>query len=74
MYRESGGRSMASHLNSNGTYDYGCMQLNSIHLGTRGWYTASQAYDPEWNIQYALKIFRERGWRAWYGAEGLYWK
>jgi hypothetical protein len=71
--RESGLRANAINVNVGGSIDYGCAQLNTIHLGTNGWTTYQQAYNPEFNINYALRMFNRQGWRPWYGAQGIYW-
>ncbi len=53
--------------NADGTRDWGCMQINSIHLGTKGWWTHESIFDPQVNAAVALAIYNERGnWSAWY--------
>lgn len=81
MSRESHGNPRAKHINSDHAYpdghsstDYGCLQLNDYwHFGSNGWSTVGQAYDPAFNVRYALGIYRAQGWSAWYGAKGIYW-
>ena len=46
--------------NSNGTWDYGLWQINSVHG-----YTEEQLSDPYTNTDVAYKIFQTRGWSAW---------
>ena len=61
---ESGLRANAYNFNSNGTYDAGISQLNSIHN-----LPDEVVYDPYKNIDYAFKLYKRRGWQSWYGAE-----
>lgn len=52
---ESGFNPNATHLNSNGTTDYGVMQLNDSVLQTYG-LTPAQALDPQTNINTAVSL------------------
>lgn len=45
----------ATHLNTNGTTDYGVMQLNDSVLQTYG-LTPAQAFDPQTNINTAMQL------------------
>lgn len=60
--------------NYNGTRDYGCFQVNSVHLHTKGWTSLDQIYDPSFNAQIAYTIYQSRGWRAWYSVQGILWE
>jgi len=58
---ESGLRANATHLNSNGTWDVGLMQLNDVHG-----YSWNQRLDPDFNLEAAYKIRMSWGnWSAW---------
>jgi hypothetical protein len=50
--------------NTNGTSDYGVAQVNTVHLKRFG-----NDFTTNWmsNIDVAFKIYKERGWSAWYG-------
>jgi soluble lytic murein transglycosylase-like protein len=52
---ESGFNPSATHLNANGTTDYGVMQLNDTVLETYG-LTPAQALDPQTNINTAVSL------------------
>lgn len=62
---ESGGRANASNFaNSNGSADFGLMQINSVHsklLKTHDW------RDPQQNMNMAFQIWKEAGgkWTPW---------
>lgn len=62
-----------SAKNYNGTYDMGCMQINTVHYLTDGWTQLNQIYNPVFNAQIAYVIYQQRGWRAWYSVEGILW-
>ncbi len=53
-------RSDNSGLNTNGTYDYGLFQINSIHGHSR-----SILANPAKNTEIAFKIWQSQGYRAW---------
>lgn len=54
-----------SAKNFDGTYDYGCFQINSIHQ--KEWEALGSVYDPMVNARVALAIFSRRGnFSAWY--------
>lgn len=66
---ESGGKSVASKPNSNGSIDYGVWQINSVHrdiLASGNW---ADLYD---NARMARKVFLEAGgkWSPWV----TYWR
>jgi hypothetical protein len=52
---ESGFNPNATNVNSNGTTDYGVMQLNTSVLQTYG-LTPAQAFDPQTNINTAMAL------------------
>lgn len=58
---ESSGRTHArGGPNSNGSYDYGLWQINSVHgADKRNW------SDPSTNAAMAYAVYRSQGWRAW---------
>ncbi len=62
MRAESGcnPRSDNSGLNTDGTYDYGLFQINSIHGHSR--YILA---NPAKNTEIAFKIWQSQGYRAW---------
>ncbi len=57
-----------SKKNADGSYDYGCMQVNDkAHFGSKGWTTLEQIFDPVFNARIGLAIYQERGnWSPWY--------
>jgi len=60
---ESGGdRDARGGPNSNGTYDYGLWQINSVHkelLAKGSW------RDPDSNARMAYSVYKGSGWKAW---------
>lgn len=64
FYSESGLRSNAVGVNKNGSNDVGIAQINSIH----GMSTEDRM-DYKKNIDKAYKIYKRRGWEAWYGKD-----
>lgn len=50
-------------LNKNGTTDGGLFQINSIHK------VDGDIFDPATNIQYARKLYDERGTKPWNGSK-----
>lgn len=58
----------ASNHNTNGTYDYGLFQINSIHLKQKGCpSTSAGLYDAEANAKCAYAVWKSQGLNAWYG-------
>jgi hypothetical protein len=57
---ESGGNPLATHINSNGSTDYGLWQINSVHQ-----FPVSQLLDPAGNANAAYWVQRDSGWKAW---------
>ena len=53
-------RSDNSGLNTNGTYDYGLFQINSVHGHSR-----DILANPAKNTEIAFKIWQSQGYRAW---------
>lgn len=51
------------HVNSNGTVDFGFMQVNTVHL--KKGYTIAQLIDCKSNIDIAYEIYKGSGWGAW---------
>lgn len=69
--------SAVSGVNSDGSRDYGCFQVNSYWHAS---FFASKTWsNPLDNAQYAYSIYEERkaldgiGWTAWYAVEGILW-
>lgn len=59
---ESGGRTDATHRNSNGSIDHGLWQINDVNasvLASGNW------ANPLDNARMAYAIYRQQGWRAW---------
>lgn len=59
---ESGGNASATHHNSNGTIDYGLMQINSVHSALIASGTWS---NPNDNMRMAKSVKDSSGWKAW---------
>ena len=58
----------ASNHNSNGSFDYGLFQVNSIHMHDAGCpRTSAGLYDAAANTKCALRIYESQGINAWYG-------
>lgn len=59
---ESGGHIADTHLNLNGSTDYGVWQINSVHAALFDQY-------PDWwtvsNGKMAFSVFQGFGWKAW---------
>lgn len=53
-------RSDNSGLNTDGSYDYGLFQINSVHDHSR-----SILANPAKNTEIAFKIWQSQGYRAW---------
>ena len=71
MYRESRYTNRASHRNTNGSYDLGLFQINSIHelrwrqvTHTNYWTNWS---NPYLNARVALDLWRVAGLAPWAG-------
>lgn len=63
-WAESGWDPAATHTNSDGSTDYGLMQINSVHadiLRTGSW------SDPVANMRMARAVKAQQGWGAWVG-------
>ena len=59
---ESGWNPSATHVNSNGSTDYGLWQINSVHadlLASGNWQL------PADNARMALAVWKSSGWSAW---------
>jgi cell wall-associated NlpC family hydrolase len=61
---ESSGNAGATHGNTNGSTDYGLMQINSIHSNLLSQYNWN---DPAQNMQMAYQIWKDAGgnWSPW---------
>lgn len=64
---ESALRSDADNLNSNGSWDYGLWQVNSVHkpedMELSEWRRIQ--FDPRLNAQWAYRVWSDQGWDAW---------
>lgn len=65
---ESGFRCNALNVNSNGTVDYGCFQINSIHWERFG--GLENLVTCEQQIKAAYEIYKEQGFHPWVVAGG----
>lgn len=65
---ESGGRTDATHTNTNGTVDRGVWQINSVHN------IAGDLFDPTVNAKAAFSIWKAAGnsWSPWTTNNGAY--
>lgn len=54
---------MATHVNKNGSVDRGISQINSYAHPTM-----TDPYNYVKNINYAYKLFLQRGWQPWFAA------
>ena len=59
---ESGGDPNATHLNGNGTTDFGLWQINSVHVALLA---MGDWRDPAANARMAYAVWQQSGWRAW---------
>jgi hypothetical protein len=57
---ESGGNPKARHRNTNGTTDFGLLQVNSVHG-----FDSNCLLDPECNIDKAHDVWKQQGYGAW---------
>jgi len=61
FYSESKLNTLAYNFNTNGTSDAGVAQINDVHG-----MSIEDRQDYKKNIKKAYKIFKKRGWSAWY--------
>lgn len=57
--------------NADGSVDYGCMQINSVH---KSWVDLSKLTNPDYNAQVGYQIYRQQGVKAWYAVKGILWQ
>lgn len=57
---ESGGNSEATHVNKNGSTDYGLWQVNSIHG-----FPVGDLLNGPGNAIFAHRVYLSQGWKAW---------
>jgi len=50
--------------NSDGSTDYGLMQINSIHADMVDG-QLDKLYDPKTNLDIAYKLYQAKGWQPW---------
>ena len=63
---ESGGQVGAKGgPNSDGTYDYGLWQINTVNVNSHHWSVASLLGNPEYNAKAAVAIYKSAGFGAW---------
>jgi hypothetical protein len=67
---ESGLRAGATNYNTDGSTDYGCYQVNSIHRN-RVAGNLNALYDAQTNVQVAYAIYSEQGWCPWVAARKI---
>lgn len=67
---ESGLRAGATNHNTDGSTDYGCYQVNSIHRN-RVAGNLNALYDAQTNVQVAYAIYSEQGWCPWVAARKI---
>lgn len=58
----------AINNNSDGTFDTGCQQVNSIH---KAWVDISKLTDPDYNVQTAYRIYQMQGITAFHAVKGI---
>src|SRR5688572_14429380 len=64
MSLESGGRNIPSGYNAGGGEDsHGLFQINLDAHGSR--ISREQVYNPEANIAYAARLYKDSGWGPW---------
>ena len=73
-WAENGSRKCdrVSPMNTNGTYDYGVFQINSVHM--KKGYTEADLTDCLRNIQIAYEIFKRQGFEPWVAYRNGNWK
>ena len=64
MSAESHGRHDAYHINADGSVDFGCMQVDSVHLAQIDT-SRLNLFNCQDNIQAAYRIWQRSGWGAW---------
>lgn len=62
---ESGGNPSATHLNGNGTTDFGLWQINSVHVAILA---LGDWRNPSTNARMAYAVWQESGWRSTYNS------
>jgi hypothetical protein len=75
IQRESGFNPRAVNHNTNGSYDYGLFQINTIHRGKPWWPQdatitgqGGALWNAEYNTRCAMMIYKQSGWAPWYTA------
>lgn len=74
MFMESSGNPEATNTNSDGSVDYGLMQINDIHapeIKKKFGYNMKDLLDPDKNLEVAAWIWRKYGWQPWIGARNI---
>lgn len=77
-------RAVGQNKDKHRSRDHGCFQINDYwQYDKGGMWNASvgfdKIYEPLFNAKVALAIYnswqksRGNGWKAWYGAKGIYW-
>lgn len=61
-----------SKQNTNGSYDVGLFQINTVHL--KKGYTMKQLQNCTENIKIAKSIFDKQGWNPWVAFTNGTWK
>lgn len=64
MAAESHGNHNAYHINTDGSVDFGCMEVDSVHLAQIDT-TNLNLFNCQDNIRAAYAIFQKQGWTPW---------
>lgn len=57
------------HVNTNGTVDFGFMQINSVHLNDK--IKLADLIDCHANVDIAYSLYKAQGWKIWVTAKQL---
>lgn len=60
FYCESKWEEKAYNLNTNGSYDSGVAQINSVHNQDK-----DDLMRADYNLEYAKQLFEDQGWGPW---------
>lgn len=63
---ESGGKiDVKGGPNTNGTYDYGLWQINTVNVNSHHWSVEQLLHNPLYNARAAVAIYKSSGFGAW---------
>lgn len=63
--------------NNNGTYDYGCMQIDSVH---KSFFANGNWANPIYNCAYGYTLYQDRlkaglnPWSNWFAVKNILWQ